>query len=146
MSHMRTTIYGTLPSIIFCPVLNCPAEFEVISCVHGVVSPLLANVYLHYVLDLWAQQWRKRNPEGNIIVVRYADDVVFGFEHQGGARRFLGDLEARMRKFGLALHPEKTRLIEFGRFAVENRKRRGLGKPETLIFSVLPICVERPTP
>jgi len=100
----------------------------------AVASPLLANVYLHYVLDLWVRRWRKQNPEGNVIVVRYADDVVFGFEHQGGAKRFLKDLEGRMQRFGLALHPDKTRLIEFGRFAAENRKRRGLGKPETFDF------------
>lgn len=100
----------------------------------SVASPLLANVYLHYVLDLWVHQWRQRNAKGEVIVVRYADDVVFGFQYQGEAERFLSELGERMQRFGLALHPEKTRLIEFGRFACENRKRRGLGKPSTFDF------------
>jgi RNA-directed DNA polymerase len=91
-------------------------------------------VYLHYVLDLWVQQWRRRYAKGDVIVVRYADDVVFGFQYQWEAKRFLGELGERMTRFGLDLHPEKTRLIEFGRFAAENRKRRGQGKPETFDF------------
>jgi RNA-directed DNA polymerase len=100
----------------------------------AVASPLLANIYLHYVFDLWADQWRKRHARGQVILVRYADDIVMGFEHEGEARRFLADLRQRMEKFALALHPDKTRLIEFGRYAAERRARRGLGKPETFNF------------
>jgi RNA-directed DNA polymerase len=98
------------------------------------VSPLLANVYLHYVFDLWANQWRKRHAQGDVIIVRYADDFVVGFQHKTDAVRFLADLRDRFRRFHLELHPQKTRLIEFGRFAAENRKRRGAGKPETFTF------------
>lgn len=97
-------------------------------------SPLLANVYLYYVFDLWADQWRRRNARGDVILVRYADDYVAGFEHRDDAERFLADLRDRFAKFGLELHPEKTRLIEFGRFAAENRFRRGDRKPETFEF------------
>ena len=100
----------------------------------AVVSPLLANVYLHYVFDLWVQQWRTRNAKGEVIVVRYADDFVLGFQHHHEAERFLADLKERLAKFGLELHPDKTRLIEFGRYAAENRQRRGDGKPETFDF------------
>ena len=96
-------------------------------------SPLLANVYLHYVLDLWAEWWRDR-ARGDVIIVRFADDFIVGFEHLGEARRFLRDLRERCAKFGLELHPEKTRLIEFGRFAAGNRASRGVGKPETFDF------------
>ena len=99
------------------------------------VSPLLANVYLHYIFDLWAQQWRQRNASGDVIIVRYADDAVLGFENEAEAKRFLEDLRARFAEFSLSLHPDKTRLIEFGRFAAVNRKRRGLGKPDTLLSS-----------
>jgi group II intron reverse transcriptase/maturase len=98
------------------------------------VSPLLSNVYLHYVFDLWADQWRRRNARGDVILVRFADDYVAGFEHREDAERFLADLRDRFAKFGLGLHPEKTRLIEFGRFAAENRARRGDRKPETFEF------------
>ena len=98
------------------------------------VSPLLANVYLHYVFDLWAKQWRRRNARGDVILTRFADDYMAGFEHRDDAERFLHDLRERFAKFGLELHPEKTRLIEFGRFAAERRARRGLGKPETFEF------------
>jgi RNA-directed DNA polymerase len=100
----------------------------------AVISPLLANVYLHYVLDLWAERWRRREATGKMIIVRYADDAVVGFEHESDARRFLAMMRERLEAFALSLHPEKTRLIEFGRFAAENRKRRGLGKPETFNF------------
>lgn len=100
----------------------------------GSVSPLLANIYLHYVFDLWANQWRKRHANGDMVVVRYADDFVVGFEHQGDAERFLTDLRERFGRFKLELHPEKTRLIEFGRYAIERRERRGEGKPETFDF------------
>lgn len=100
----------------------------------AVASPLLANVYLYYVLDLWVQQWRNRHATGDLIIVRYADDFVMGFQHRHDAERFLRELSARMEKFGLALHPDKTRLIEFGRFAVERHQRRGGGKPETFNF------------
>ena len=97
-------------------------------------SPLLANVYLHYVFDLWAEWWRRRYARGDVIIVRFADDFIVGFEHQGDARRFLRDLRERFAKFSLELHPGKTRLIEFGRFAARDRRARGLGKPETFGF------------
>ena len=101
----------------------------------AVVSPVLANVYLHYVFDLWVQQWRKRKEgEGGMIVVRYADDFVVGFQRRWEAESFLKELKERLAKFGLDLHPDKTRLIEFGRFAKADRKRRGQGKPETFDF------------
>jgi RNA-directed DNA polymerase len=100
----------------------------------SVISPLLGNIYLHYVLDLWAKRWRQREATGDMVIVRYADDVVVGFEHEGDARRFLDAMRARLEEFMLSLHPDKTRLIEFGRFAAVNRKRRGLGKPETFDF------------
>jgi RNA-directed DNA polymerase len=100
----------------------------------AVASPLLANVYLHYVFDLWVRRWRRQTATGDMIVVRYADDIVLGFEHRADAERFLAEWRDRMRSFGLALHPDKTRLIEFGRHAAEQRKRRGEGKPETFDF------------
>jgi RNA-directed DNA polymerase len=100
----------------------------------AVASPLLANVYLHYVFDLWAERWRQHHAHGNVIFVRYADDIVCGFEHEADAQRFRAELRQRMEKFALSLHPDKTRLIEFGRFAATNRARRGLGKPETFNF------------
>ncbi len=100
----------------------------------AVASPLLANIYLHYVFDLWAQRWRQHHAHGTVIFVRYADDIVAGFEHEADAQRFLADLQQRMEKFALSLHPDKTRLIEFGRFAAVDRARRGLGKPETFAF------------
>ena len=98
------------------------------------VSPLLSNVYLHYVFDLWADQWRRRHARGEVIITRFADDYIVGFEYQRDARRFLDDLRSRLAKFSLELASEKTRLIEFGRFAAERRKKRGLGKPETFRF------------
>jgi RNA-directed DNA polymerase len=98
------------------------------------VSPLLANIYLHYVFDRWARQWRRRHAHGDVIVVRFADDFVAGFEHQADAQRFLADLRERFAKFGLELHPDKTRLIEFGRHAARIRAARGVGKPETFDF------------
>ena len=99
-----------------------------------VISPLLANVYLHYSLDLWAERWRRHEATGDMIIVRYADDVVVGFEHESDARRFWDAMRERLQKFSLSLHPEKTRLLEFGRHAATNRKRRGLGKPATFNF------------
>ena len=113
---------------------NCPFKLEVIFCVQGAISPILANVYLHYVFDLWVHRWRRREATGDMIVVRYADDFIVGFQHESDARRFLDEMRERLREFALSLHPEKTRLIEFGRFAAERRKRRGLGKPETFNF------------
>jgi group II intron reverse transcriptase/maturase len=98
------------------------------------VSPLLANVYLHYVFDLWADQWRRRNARGDVILTRFADDYVAGFQHREDAERFLADLRDRLATFGLELAAEKTRLIEFGRFAAERRHNRGLPKPETFEF------------
>jgi group II intron reverse transcriptase/maturase len=99
-----------------------------------VISPLLANIYLHYSLDLWAERWRRHEATGDMIIVRYADDVVVGFEHESDARRFWDAMRERLQKFSLSLHPEKTRLLEFGRHAATNRNRRGLGKPETFNF------------
>jgi RNA-directed DNA polymerase len=100
----------------------------------GSASPLLANIYLHYVFDLWVQHWRKTKAKGDVIVVRWADDFVVGFQHQAEAERFHKELAVRFASFKLKLHPEKTRLIEFGSFAANNRKRRGQGKPETFNF------------
>ena len=100
----------------------------------SVISPLLANIYLHYALDLWTERWRRREATGDMIIVRYADDFIIGFQHESDARRFLDEMRKRLGAFALSLHPEKTRLIEFGRFAAERRKRRGLGKPETFNF------------
>jgi len=100
----------------------------------SVISPLFANIYLHYVLDLWAERWRRREATGDMIIVRYADDVVAGFEHEDDARRFLDAMRVRFEAFALSLHPDKTRLIEFGRHAAVRRERRGLGKPETFNF------------
>jgi hypothetical protein len=91
-------------------------------------------VYLHYVLDIWVQQWRTRHAAGDVIIIRYADDFVMGFQHRHDAERFVSELRARLEKFGLALHPEKTRLIGFGRFAARDRAQRGEGKPETFNF------------
>src|SRR5213080_1782575 len=100
----------------------------------AVASPMLANLYLHYAFDLWAHQWREKKAQGDMILVRYADDIVLGFERRKEAEAFLEQMRERMQKFGLELHPEKTRLIEFGRFAAENRKQRGEGSPETFNF------------
>jgi group II intron reverse transcriptase/maturase len=100
----------------------------------SVASPLLANIYLHYVFDLWADRWRRREATGDMIIVRYADDIVVGFEHEADAQRFWDAMRERLREFSLSLHPDKTRLIEFGRYAAERRARRGLGRPETFTF------------
>ncbi len=100
----------------------------------SVISPLLANIYLHYALDLWAERWRRREATGDMIIVRYADDFIVGFQYERDVRRFLDEMRARLQEFALTLHPEKTRLIEFGRFAAKDRKARGLGKPETFNF------------
>ena len=100
----------------------------------SVISPTLANVYLHYVFDLWAARWRRREATGDMIIVRYADDIVIGFEHEADARHFWDAMRERLREFSLTLHPDKTRLIEFGRHAARNREKRGLGKPETFTF------------
>lgn len=100
----------------------------------SVASPLLSNVYLHYVFDLWAERWRRREATGDMIIVRYADDIIVGFQHKSDARRFWDAMRERLAEFSLSLHPDKTRLIEFGRFAADQRARRGLGKPETFKF------------
>jgi len=98
------------------------------------VSPLLANVYLHYAFDLWVRVWRRKYASGDVIVIRFADDIVLGFQERSDAERFLKELAERMRKFALELHPDKTRLLEFGPFAAKNRQRRGEGRPETFDF------------
>ena len=100
----------------------------------AVISPLLSNVYLHYVLDLWANNWRNDHAKGDMILIRYADDFVAGFQHKAEADKFLSDLKDRFQKFSLEIHPGKTRLIEFGRFAASNRIQRGQGRPETFDF------------
>ena len=100
----------------------------------GVISPLLANVYLHYVLDLWSTSWRRKHARGEMYIVRYCDDFVMGFQHEQDARAMHAALAERLAKFGLELHPDKTRVIQFGRFARTNREERGLGKPETFEF------------
>src|ERR1700687_1576231 len=109
----------------------------------SVISPLLANVYLHYVFDLWAERWRRHEATGAMMIVRYADDIVVGFEHEADARRFWDDMRKRFKEFSLSLNPDKTRLIEFGRFAAERRARRGLGKPETFNFLGFTFICER---
>jgi RNA-directed DNA polymerase len=110
----------------------------------GSASPLLANVYLHYVFDLWVQAWRRKRAQGDVIVVRYADDIVIGFQSKSEAERFRAELTERLKKFHLELHPEKTRLLEFGPFAINNRLRRGAGKPETFNFlGFTHICVKK---
>ena len=108
------------------------------------VSPLLANVYLHYVFDLWADWWRRRYAHGDVIIVRFADDFVVGFQHLGDAKRFLNDLRERFAKFGLELHPDKTRLIEFGRFAARNRKNAVLRNRRRSISWASPTSAGRP--
>src|SRR5437667_137383 len=118
----------------FSPPHNCSFKLEIAFCVRGVLSPLIANVYLHYLFDLWAHVWRKKVAKGDVIVVRYADDLVVGFQHRTEAEQFLKQFRERLAKFGLELHPDKTRLIEFGRFAARDRKERGEGKPETFTF------------
>ncbi len=100
----------------------------------SVISPLLANVYLHYTFDLWAERWRRREATGDMVCVRYADDIVLGFQHENDARRFWNAMRERLREFSLTLHPEKTRLVMFGRYATQQRAERGLGKPETFNF------------
>ena len=100
----------------------------------AVISPLLANVYLHYVLDQWAHAWRRRKATGDMTIIRYADDAVLGFEHEHEARAFLQQLQERLATFDLELHPDKTRIIEFGRHAITDRKNRGARKPDTFDF------------
>ena len=108
------------------------------------ISPLLANIYLHYVLDLWADRWRRCEATGgDIIIVRYADDFIVGLQHEAGARQFWDGMRKRFEEFSLSLNPDKTRLIEFGRFAAERRARRGLGKPETFNFLGFTFICER---
>jgi group II intron reverse transcriptase/maturase len=109
----------------------------------AVISPLLANIYLHYVLDLWAERWRRREATGDMIIVRYADDFIVGFQHEADARRFWNDMRKRFEVFSLSLNLDKTRLIEFGRYAAERRAQRGLGKPETFNFLGFTFICER---
>ena len=111
----------------------------------GSISPLLANIYLHYVFDLWIEQWRSKQAKGDVIVVRFADDFVVGFQHRREAERLLEELRERLAQFGLKLHPDKTRLIEFGRYAAQDRQHRGDGKPETFnFFGIHALLWERP--
>jgi RNA-directed DNA polymerase len=107
---------------------------EHVSRHRAVISPILANLYLHYVLDLWVNQWRRKKARGDVIIVRYADDAVLGFQYRHEALRFLAELKERVGKFGLELHPEKTRLIAFGRHTAKSRKKFGEGRPETFNF------------
>lgn len=109
----------------------------------AVISPLLANIYLHYVFDIWAHHWREHHARGDVIMVRYADDSVIGFQHEEEAGQFLEAMRERFAKFGLALHPQKTRLIEFGRYAEQRRKERGLGRPETFDFLGFTHCCSK---
>src|SRR3712207_541354 len=109
-------------------------EGKFCTIVGGVVSPLLANVFLHYVVDLWVHQWRRRAAAGQVIIFRYADDLVLGCEHEADARRLLAELQDRLAQFGLSLHEGKTRLIEFGRFAAQRRAAAGQRRPETFDF------------
>lgn len=109
----------------------------------AVISPLLANIYLHYVFDTWAQHWRKHHARGDVIFIRYADDSVLGFQFEDEAKRFLAAMHERFAKFGLTLHPQKTRLIEFGRYAEQRRKKRGLGRPETFDFLGFTHCCSK---
>ena len=113
---------------------GCWTQSEVGTVQGGSISPLLANIYLHYVFDLWIQRWRQKPARGAVVVVRFADDFIVGFEHQPQAEQCLGELRERLAKFGLELHPTKTRLVEFGRGAARDRQRRGQGKPETFDF------------
>jgi len=126
-----------------CAVRRCCRAHRSSTAQGASVSPLLANVYLHYVFDLWAGWWRKRRAHGDVIIVRFADDFTVGFEHRQDAERFRDELRERFAKFGLELHPDKTQLIEFGRFAAANRAKRGLGKPGTFDFlGFTHICAE----
>src|SRR4030088_1860624 len=109
----------------------------------AVISPLLANICLHYVLDLWAERWRRREATGDMIIVRYADDFIVGFQREADARRFWDDMRKRFEEFSLSFNPDKTRLIEFGRFAADRRAQRGLGKPETFNFLGFTFICER---
>lgn len=111
-----------------------PFHPRVCSIVAGARSPLLENIYLHYVQDLWTRQWREQHARGDVIVVRYADDSMVGLRTQWRAQQFLVQLQERLAKFGLSINASKTRLIEFGRLAARNRRKRGLGKPETFDF------------
>jgi len=126
--------YHRITADSFSPAAESTLKLEVRYCVGAVASPLLANVYAHYVLDLWAHQWRTRHARGDVVIVGWADDFVVGFEYRDDAERFWADLRDRLAKFNLELNAEKTRLIEFGRFAAERRAAPGLGKPETFAF------------
>src|SRR6516225_7260931 len=136
LARISSPFVTAFRSLQVCPKTEDPKAqtVKITFCVSGVISPLLANAYLHYVFDLWVQHWRTHRATGEVIVVRYADDMVLGFQHRAEAERFLQEWRERLQKFGLELHPDKTRLIEFGRFAAANRKRRGEGKPETFNF------------
>src|SRR4051812_27581910 len=125
-TQIKHCLSSPLPKLAF--------KSKVTFCVQGVISPLLANIFLHYALDLWIHQWRRRHASGRVSIVRYADDFVMGFEKAADARRMLVDLKDRLAKFGLALHEDKTRLIEFGRLPALQRQQRGERRPETFAF------------
>jgi site-specific DNA recombinase len=131
-STIGTRIKRTASAVRWCHRIK--TRHQVIFCVRGVLSPTLANLYLHHVLDLWVEVWRKKQARGDVMMVRYADDAVLGFQYREEAEQFLEQLRERLAKFGLERHPEKTRLIELGRYAMERRKKRGEGKPETFNF------------
>ncbi|HEY7554248.1 MAG TPA: reverse transcriptase domain-containing protein [Candidatus Binatia bacterium] len=133
--HSCTTFYVTQSTIIPSSLVgDHPFKLKVCDCVGGVISPLLANIYLHYAFDLWIRQWRRSKARGDVIVVRFADDFVVGFDRREDGERLMSELRERLARFGLELHPEKTRLIEFGRQAEENRRQRGQGKPDSFNF------------
>ncbi|HEX3419002.1 MAG TPA: reverse transcriptase domain-containing protein [Stellaceae bacterium] len=123
---------------------NCGCTVKVTFCVRGVSSPLLANIFLHYVLDLWVHQWRRRRASGRVSIVRYADDFVMGFEKAADAQRMLVDLKDRLAKFGLTLHEDKTRLIEFGRLPALRRQQPASGVRQPSPFSASPIIAGGP--
>jgi len=133
--HKHTTSYDIRQSALdFCRNRSRRSNSKLSFAFGESLPPILANLYLHYVLDLWVDSWRKKKATGDVIIVRYADDAVLGFQQQQDAEQFLEQLRERLGKFGLELHAEKTRLLEFGRYATERRKKRGEGKPETFNF------------
>jgi len=136
LARISSPFVTAFRSLQVCPKTEDPTAqtAKITFCVSGVISPLLANIYLHYTFDLWVKVWRTKCAQGDVIVVRYADDILLGFQHRAEADHFLELFRERLRKFGLELHPDKTRRIEFGRYAERDREQRGEGKPETFDF------------